>query len=752
LSDEPRPTDDEIPAALGDPDWQVRQGAVRSLAERPLSRRELDELLGIIGKTNRDFPRLNAAIQILVRTGADVGGALVELLSSPEPDVRCYAALALGERGDVRAADALLTALGDPQENVALHAIEALGRLRTAAAVDRLMEFVDSRHFAYAFSALTALAAIGDERIAGRLPPLLDDPLLQAPAVEALGALGDRDAIEPLAECLLAQTDLAGAVAGALVAVYDREQTRFGTGPEVAERIRQALGAAGMQALVAACDDGPSHERRALVRLIGIVHVPNSAETLVRFLKVPALRDAAHGALSGLGTSATGALIGALPTADAETQQALAGLLGGTHDPAAVGPLVDLLGEEQTEVVVAAVEALGRLRDPRARAHLSELFGHVHKGVRHAAVVAVRKLSSLESIDGTSRLLQDASPLVREAAAKVLGGYDARAFAAELIACTDDPDERVRRAAVEHLPVASDEPSRQRIVRAAESDRPTVRAAALVTLAADSQKPGARETGHALLLRGLDDADAWVRYVALRELLRHDPAQVTTERLVRFVDQTDDVPARILALSALGLRRAELPKLVAFADDADPDVAAAAVEAIGTGRFDEGPAFLAKRLADPDPRRRLAAVGAWAALGGAESARQLRGAALDHDPAVARGALGALARTASAESTAQLLEVAAVPALREASIEELAASDPVIVSHVAQGLHHHQLDVRRAAVEVLTRLATPPAIEALLTVADDSHLSLRHAARYAVDRLRTRSRGGTDVSAPEGGR
>jgi HEAT repeat protein len=751
LIEQPRPTDDVIPAALGDPDWQVRQGAVRTLAERPLSGDELDALLTILGETHHDFARLNAAIQVLVRTGADVVAALVELLGSPDPDVRCYVALALGERGDLRAADALVAALEDPQENVVLHAIEALGRLRTAAAVDRLIEFVDSRRFAYAFSALTALAAIGDERIAGRLPPLLGDPLLQAPAVEALGALGDRDSVEPLAECLKAHSDVVGAVAAAWVAIYDREQARFGAGPEVAERIRRGLGAAGMQALVEACDGGPQHERRALVRLIGILQVPNSAESLVRCLQVPSLREEAHGALAGRGASATAAMIGALPSADVETQLALSDLLGGTHDPAAVGPLVDLLEEEETEVVVAAVGALGRLRDPRCLAPVSLLFGHENKGVRHAAVLAARKLSSPENIARTARLLQDESPVVREAAVKILGGYDARAFAAELSACSRDSDERVRRAAVEHLPVAFDEPARQRVLRVAESDRPTVRAAALVALAAGLREPVAREAGHAPLLRGLDDADAWVRYVALRELLRHDPVQVADERLARFVDQADDVPARILALSELGRRRTNLPKLVAFADDADPDVTAAALEAIGTGRFDDGPAFLAKRLADPDPRRRLAAVRAWAAIGGAEAARQLGKAALDHDPVVARGALGALARTASADSTAELLEVAAVPALKEAAIDELAASDPDIVVHVAQGLHHPLLDIRRAAVEVLTRLATPRAIEALLTVADDSQPSLRHAARYAVARLCKPPRGGSEASAPEEG-
>ena len=90
--------------------------------------------------------------------------------------------------GDPRAIPALVAALDDPNTNVRVHSIEAIGKLHAAEAVDRLVSFVESLDFELAFPAIEALAAIGDERIAYRLTPLLQNPLFCVAAIEAFGA------------------------------------------------------------------------------------------------------------------------------------------------------------------------------------------------------------------------------------------------------------------------------------------------------------------------------------------------------------------------------------------------------------------------------------------------------------------------------------------------------------------------------------------------------------------------------------
>jgi HEAT repeat protein len=190
-------------------------------------------------------------------------------------------------------------------------------------------------------------------------------------------------------------------------------------------------------------------------------------------------------------------------------------------------------------------------------------------------------------------------------------------------------------------------------------------------------------------------------------------------------------------LAELGRRGAEPELLAAFALDADPDVAATAVRAIGEGRFAEAPAFLARQSAAPDPQRRHAAVLGWTALGGAEAARALAGAARDHDRAVSCEAVAGLGRLATADSVAELLDLASIPSLQGACIDQAIAGGPSVIPYVAQGLQNSKLDVRRIAVEILTRFATPAAIEALSAVTNDPQPAIRHAARHAHDRLRT---------------
>jgi HEAT repeat protein len=744
--DEPRPTDDDLPARLGDPDWRIRRSAVRRLVERPLTAEQLDGLLSIVGESHHDLSRLNGAIQILAQTGADVLPALIELLGSADADVRCYAALALGERGDVRAAESLLRLLDDSDANVVMHAIEALGRLRAAAAVDRLAGFVRSRHFAFGFSALTALASIGDERVAADLLPLFDDPLLRPAAVEALGALGDIDSIGPLVDCLRSGAEPAAAVARALLGIFDREQARFGTGPEVVRRIRAELGATAPSTWSAVVDQASAEDMPAVIRLLEVVGPPESIAPLARLVKSPTAGDPALPALARQGSAALPAVIEALPMADSEARREVAAALGDMRDPAAFAPLVNLLDDEESELVIAAVEALGRLGDPRTPDRLDRLFDHPDKGVRHAAVGATLLTAAPESVAALVPMLDDPAPLRREAAVKILGTRDARSFAPQLTARYDDPDERVRRAVVEHLQIPDDE-TRHRVAVSARSDRPAVRAAAAAALAS-----AAPELGRPLLVDSLDDADPWVRYVGLRELLKSDPSRVSLERLGRFIDQTDDAPTRILALIEWGKRRAPPAKLLALIDDGDSDVEAAALRAFGVGRYEEGASLLDRRLNDPDPRRRPAAVEAWSYFGGDEAARSLAHAALDHDPAVSRAAISALAGQESAESTAILLELAAIPWLRDRVVPLLASSDPAIVGYVARGLHHERLEVRRAAVEVLTRQATPEAVERIAAVTLDSQPSLRHAARHALARLRPPPRGETDAAISQGGR
>ena len=121
-------------------------------------------LLGVVREQHRDLVRLNAALQVLVRTPANIGpelngSCLIRITRS----ALCGAAL--GDRGDARAIAPLMAVLSDPDSNVRMNAVEALGKLRRRAAVDALIGFVDSLDFELAFPAIDALSAIGTSEL-----------------------------------------------------------------------------------------------------------------------------------------------------------------------------------------------------------------------------------------------------------------------------------------------------------------------------------------------------------------------------------------------------------------------------------------------------------------------------------------------------------------------------------------------------------------------------------------------------------
>ena len=180
---------------------------MRRAAVKAISRTRNAALVGAVvaalreGHTNFSF--LSSALQLLTLSGVDLTDALIELLrdrrSRPCGSRRRSH---LEPSATPRRSTALIAALDDPAPNVQFHAIEALGTLASPAALDRLMRIAESGDFFLAFPAIEALVRINDPIVAARLVPLLPDPLLGGAAADALGQLGDENAIEPLVAAL----------------------------------------------------------------------------------------------------------------------------------------------------------------------------------------------------------------------------------------------------------------------------------------------------------------------------------------------------------------------------------------------------------------------------------------------------------------------------------------------------------------------------------------------------------------------
>ncbi|MCP4536594.1 MAG: HEAT repeat domain-containing protein [Chloroflexi bacterium] len=405
--------------ALGDKSWRVRRVAADGLAQRG-GTETVAALLHAFRQEHRSLSVLNSALLALATSEADVLAQLVEFLHAPDVDLRTCAALALGDRRDPRAIPALLAALDeDADVNVRYHAIEALGKLWAGAAVESLASIVEAGDFFLAFLALDALTRIGDPQIAPRIVPTLADELLRPAAANALGQLGDDNAVLPLVMLLNTPPTQAGTpariIALALAALHDRYQTLYREGGHIADLARDVITATGEKNLLDALADVPmtdTHDdkARALALVLGWLESDRVMHTLAQLVGRPGVqpdaRQEAADALVHHGTRVTGLLLEQLDAENAtwETRQTIIVALGRIGD-------------------VRALPALAKIGDPEALDALLVLLGHPDTVVRQAAIAAINSLGHPDMAARAVELLHDPEPRVRESAVKIAGYF-----------------------------------------------------------------------------------------------------------------------------------------------------------------------------------------------------------------------------------------------------------------------------------------------------------------------------------------
>ncbi|HEY9865143.1 MAG TPA: HEAT repeat domain-containing protein [Candidatus Obscuribacterales bacterium] len=739
--------------------WRVRREAVDSLAMQDDPNLTQD-LLRLLREQHRNPDILNSVLQVLALSQIDPIPSLVVCLNDPDPDLRIYTALALGERHDPRAIPALIPLLDDPNVNVRYHTIESLGHLRASEAVDKLVEITQSGDFFLAFPALEALMKIGDTTIGARIVDLLNDELLGNQVAEVLGVLGDADVVTPMAQFLNQPNNnqfpcSVGGLAIALAKIYHRYQKEFGEGEFIADLTRRAVTDTGSQNLLDAIKTANSEELQSLALILGWLDGKNVAAALTELLGNPQLREPIVEALVKFGSDITPLLITQLDAPDLETRKAVVTVLGRIGSNRAVEALTHLLGEDG-ELVMVTTAALAQIGDGRAFEALLGLLGNPDSAVRLGAIAALNSLGHPALPHRVLHLLTDQDPIIRESAVKIAGYFAFSECIEALFNCIHDPEEKVRRAAIEHLPYIEDERVLPLLVTALTEEVPSVRAAVAHAL-------GDLDTTLVLphLLTALQDQDSWVRYQAARSVSRLDLSELVIsedETLAAVFDVLQHLvvtdfayPVRAAATSALGYIGGDraIPLLTSLVgvDVGDGDVARAAVMALGRIDSTEAVAPLLMALNSTNPERRLDALHAFRERGGEEAGVALQWmAAADPEEKVVQAAIESLSRMGTPEAIAALLELSVDPSSREACILALAGrnldnSTPKedYIEGISQGLNHIHPAVRCAVVEVLKRLKHPFASEILISALNDSDQNVRLSAVNALVYLGNRS-------------
>lgn len=702
-------------------DWQKRRQAIERLAQQPPDTLR-QGLITLLRTQHQDINALNAALQLIARVGEALLQPLVALLDDPDPEVRLYAAQALGLLKSPQALSPLLEHVHDPDPRVRFHILEALALLQTPATREVFLQVLaSSAPQDLYFAALEGLARLHDPTLIPHLAPYLDHADLTLQVAEALGQTQTPLALLPLIQRGL--WDLFWPTYAALAQVLQATPA--------AERLPalavDQVPASAWPALLAALRAEEAEAQQAALPLLASLarRQPDLKgpiiETLLAFWRNPALTEATEPLLADLGDRHLATtFLDALKDAPPPLAASAARLLGRWRVSQAFAPLRHALEHEAGEVGAAAAQALGQLGDLRATDALLDALAHPDSTVAQAALAALLTLRPPSLAADLRVRLEDPHPQVRALALQGLARLDPQQALDDLIAALEDPHPQVQRAAVQALGAHPAPQARAALLERLAHGFPELQATILSALTGrftPAERP--------YLLESLRHPLPWVRLHAC-QALRHLPADPTTQEMLLVLLDDPFPPVRANALRALA---------------STPSVALA----------DRAAAFLQAE----EPDLRLAATEALAACDTPQAVQHLR-EALAHWPTLEKPFLWrALARMHTPQAQATLQEALAdpqhTPAVLQALVEApTPATLPLLVQALGQPrwralarrgwLRHPPLQAW-AALEAAVRRAPPDLAPALLaearflppTVAKSSLVRLVHAHPHLYD-------------------
>jgi HEAT repeat protein len=321
----------------------------------------------------------------------------------------------------------------DRDAEVRRQAAEALGLLGDEQALAPLVFCLNDEDLDVRKAAARALGQIGDPRAVDALTALVgqEPEDLAAVAVEALGDIGDAEATPTL-----------------IAALVDEDPTLR----EVSSQALAKIGAGAAFALLKKLDEteGEIHEAvRQTLRRMG----PEAVNELA--LQVGDRRNLERSkaalALGEIGTpQAIEALVKALNSTDLHVLPAVMKALATIGEPS-VDALIEALESESTLLVRSTIDALGRIGSPRAAEPLRKVAATRNAVLRDLALQALARIPDEAAIEPLIEQLKADAWTVRRQAAVALGRANAELAIPALIGVLSDPEPPVRRAAAASL-------------------------------------------------------------------------------------------------------------------------------------------------------------------------------------------------------------------------------------------------------------------------------------------------------------
>lgn len=402
------------------------------LGQDPLKTRA-EKLVGSLGDKDKEVA--SASTNALIDIGEPAVSSLIEALKDENPQVRSYAALALGEIRDKKAVEPLMEILDDPSPEVRRNAAYSLGEIGDIKAVEPLIELLKDEDVEVVRFTVIALGLLKDPRATEPICEVMDrddartqhegNPDIRHQAIYALEEIGDPACTDTLLD-LLGDKELGCSAANTLGSFKSEDVFE-----KVAKKLRNS---------------NPTVRTNAIT-VFESNRDPAAVPLLIKMLndEVPEVRKEAIRSLSSF---------------EEPEQVAMSEQL-----------MINALGDSKSEVQEEAARSLGRLGSREAIPSLEGLLQSKNKNLQSAAITALGDIGDPEAVDVLIATLADKDWLVRENIVNSLVEIgDSRAIE-PLISLLEDESYRVRKSAAEGLGKFGDRKAVEPLLKALETER-----------------------------------------------------------------------------------------------------------------------------------------------------------------------------------------------------------------------------------------------------------------------------------------
>jgi HEAT repeat protein len=431
-------------------------------------------------------------IEALVRHGSRVTSLLIEQLSADDLEVRRSAVVALGRIGDAKATTALIEVLQDEGE-LTVPTVNALAKIGDQRAFEALLGLIGHSDAAVRQAVVGALNSLGSPRMPTRIMPLLSDPdpNVRESAVKIAGYFGYAECAELLLDRCHDQDERVRRAAIEHLPFLQDERvvdTLVHSLQHETPRVRASAASAIAHvesprvepALIAALDDEDSWVRYFAARALGVRKFAESIDTLERVVQTDTsthVRIAALEAVGQIGGERAATIVATfVESKDSDLGNAALVALGNITHPSATGPLIKALHSLQADRRRRAAAALGQQKNPAVLEDLKHLaLGDDEPAVYEAAMTALSQLATPEAIAGLVALTED--PVRRDAACSALAKLP-NSLLEEIARGLSHPSAEVRRAIVSVLARMKRQHATELLRKALEDGDASVRLAA----------------------------------------------------------------------------------------------------------------------------------------------------------------------------------------------------------------------------------------------------------------------------------